>query len=58
MKCIRCPDYGQVTSYGTELIRCENKECSEYISCYECDEHDTCIEAGNKDGCDCEVRVE
>lgn len=27
MKCPHCPTYKQKTSYGTELVKCNNKEC-------------------------------
>lgn len=27
MKCPQCPYYEQNTSYGTELVKCNNKEC-------------------------------
>lgn len=27
MKCPQCPYYEQQTSYGTEKIKCNNKEC-------------------------------
>lgn len=52
MKCAKCPNYEQRTSYGSEEVRCENKECSEYIPCHECEDKDTCSDAGNRDSCD------
>lgn len=27
MKCPNCPYYEQKTSYGTEVIKCNNEEC-------------------------------
>jgi len=27
MRCPQCPYYEQTTSYGTEQIKCDNKEC-------------------------------
>ena len=27
MKCPQCPYYEQKTSYGTELIKCNNEDC-------------------------------
>lgn len=27
MKCPHCPSYEQKTSYGTEIVKCNNKEC-------------------------------
>ena len=27
MKCPHCPYYIQITSYGTELVKCNNEEC-------------------------------
>lgn len=27
MKCSHCPNYEQKTSYGTEKVKCNNKEC-------------------------------
>lgn len=27
MKCPHCPNYKQKTSYGTEMLKCNNKEC-------------------------------
>ena len=27
MKCPKCPYYEQKTSYGTEIIKCNNEEC-------------------------------
>lgn len=27
MNCPHCPYYEQKTSYGTELLKCKNKEC-------------------------------
>lgn len=27
MNCPRCPYYTQTTSYGEELIKCENEDC-------------------------------
>ena len=27
MRCPQCPYYEQKTSYGTEKIKCNNKEC-------------------------------
>lgn len=27
MKCPHCPYYEQKTSYGTELVKCNNEEC-------------------------------
>ena len=30
MKCPQCPYYEQKTSYGTELVKCENTDCPKY----------------------------
>lgn len=30
MKCPHCPYYKQITSYGTEFIKCNNEECPYY----------------------------
>lgn len=27
MKCLQCPYYEQKTSYGTELVKCNNDDC-------------------------------
>ena len=27
MKCPQCPYYEQKTSYGMEIVKCDNKEC-------------------------------
>lgn len=27
MKCPQCPYYEQKTSYGSEMVKCDNKEC-------------------------------
>lgn len=31
MKCPRCPYYEQNTSYGTETIKCNNKDCEHSV---------------------------
>lgn len=28
--CIYCPSYPQITSYGKELVKCKNVNCSNY----------------------------
>lgn len=35
MKCPRCPYYEQKTSYGTEVIKCNNDECNNEIERYQ-----------------------
>lgn len=30
MKCPFCPYYEQATSYGTELVKCNNEQCPYY----------------------------
>ena len=38
MKCPNCPCYEQKTSYGTEVIKCNNEECPYVIESQESEE--------------------
>ncbi len=40
MKCPQCPNYDQRTSYGTEIIKCNNGDCPNWKKTEDpCEEH-------------------